>query len=69
LSRRRVIVGPAIRAPTHKPSTEEHLPCVLGKFFPHVLSASYRIGVDAGEFGLADIQRYKHTAWIFSETT
>jgi hypothetical protein len=42
---------------------------VLGKLFPHILSASYRIGVDAGELGPEDIQRYKHTAWIFSETT
>src|SRR6202012_4626595 len=28
LSRRRVIVRPATRAPTHEPSTAEHLPCV-----------------------------------------
>src|ERR1700748_2304040 len=31
LSGRRVIVRPATRAPTHEPSTEEHLPCVLGQ--------------------------------------
>src|SRR5271170_7359221 len=55
----RVIVRPATRAPTHKPSTEEHLPCLSGKPFPHVLSASCRIGVDAGEFGFGDILRYK----------
>jgi hypothetical protein len=33
---------------------------VLGTPLPHVLSVSYRIGVDVGEFGLEDIQRYKY---------
>jgi hypothetical protein len=34
----------------------------IGQALSHVLSASYRIGVDAGEFGLGDIQRNIHRA-------
>jgi len=30
----------------------------IGQAFPHILSASYRISIDEGEFGLGDIQRY-----------
>jgi hypothetical protein len=34
----------------------------IGQALSHVLRASYRIGVDAGEFGLGDIQTYIHRA-------
>ena len=63
---------PTTRVPTHDPITQEHSSCVLGKPFPHVLSASFRIGVDAGEFVLGDTRRNKiprrlrslHEMWL-----
>jgi hypothetical protein len=55
-------VRPATRVPTHDPITQEHSSCVLGEPFSHVLSASFRIGVDAGEFALRDTRRNKYRA-------
>lgn len=53
---------PTTRVSTHDPITQEHSSCVLSKPFPHVLSANFRIGVDAGEFALGDTRRNKYHA-------
>jgi hypothetical protein len=55
-------VRPTTRVSTHDPITQEHSSCVLSKPFPHVLSANFRIGVDAGEFAPGDTRRNKYHA-------